>query len=76
MCRALRLHELLEDVLVEAAAGGVDVRAGVRHAEDLEQVLERSVLAAAAVHCDEHEVRPKLADAAHEVASGSITVTS
>src|SRR3954451_17200311 len=49
-------HRVLREHLVGAAHAGRDPRGGVRDAEDLEELLDRAVLAVAAVHRDERHV--------------------
>ena len=61
-------QRVLGDDLVHAADAGARAGAGVRHADELEQLLHRAVLAAAAVQRDERDVGPLAQQALDEVA--------
>ena len=49
-------QHVLRQHLVHAAHAAEHARAGVGHADDLQQLLHRAVLAAAAVQCDERDI--------------------
>ena len=53
-------HLVLGDHLVHAADAGGDARPDVRQTEDLEQLLDRAVLAAGPVQGDEDGVGPPI----------------
>ena len=60
-------HRVLGDDLVHAADAGGRARAGVGEADEVEQLLDRAVLAAAAVQRHERDVRARLLEPVDEV---------
>ena len=60
-------HQVLGEHLVGGPRAGRGPGARVRHAGDLEQLLDGAVLAVASVHRHERHVRPRLAQARHQV---------